>query len=100
MPVTRAQTSTSREPTVCPTYSQLTGSACASAATTVTSGAGIPPMGPPWPLPPFSLPFEGLQAATTALRRTGQSCLKRMRIPRLSQRERVLTSVSPVMLQL
>jgi hypothetical protein len=78
--VTRARTSTSREPAVWPTYSKVTGSACGLTAATVTSGGGIPPIGPcPPPLPPFSLPFEGLQAATTKAVDTMTRCLKLMR---------------------
>src|SRR2546430_1194717 len=63
MPATRARTSTSREPAVCPTYSNVTGSACGATVTTVTSGGGMPAPGPPlWP-PLSGAPFEGLQAA-------------------------------------
>src|SRR5262245_22298905 len=62
MPVTRARTSTSREPTVCPTYSKVTGSEAGVTVTTLTSAAGWAP-GPP--LPPLSA-LEGPQAASTS----------------------------------
>src|SRR5437899_10001353 len=68
MPATRARTSTSREPAVCPTYSNVTGSACGATMTTVTSGGGMPAPGPPlWP-PLSGAPFEGLQAASARAR--------------------------------
>jgi hypothetical protein len=92
IPVTRARTSTSREPAVWPTYSQLTGSASWVAVVTVTSGGGMPPPIGPWP-PPFSLPLEGLQAATTTPHDTSTSCLKRMRNP--GKRGGILTPTLP-----
>src|SRR5881396_1981431 len=68
MPATRARTSTSREPAVCPTYSNVTGSACGATVTTVTSGGGMPAPGPPlWP-PLSGAPFEGLHAASARAR--------------------------------
>src|SRR2546427_9005250 len=68
MPATRARTSTSREPAVCPTYSNVTGSACGATMTTVTSGGGMPAPGPPlWP-PLSGAPFEGLHAASARAR--------------------------------
>src|SRR5262245_42869226 len=86
MPVTRARTSTSREPAVWPTYSHVTGSACAFALVTVTSDGGMPPPGP-WPPPPFSLPLEGLHAATrkgsNAAMDSGRSLARSMRKPEL-----------------
>src|SRR5690242_7017171 len=42
MPVTRARTSTSLEPCVCPTYSKLTGNVCGWTACTVTAAGGKP----------------------------------------------------------
>src|SRR6266851_10262522 len=42
MPVTRARTSTSREPAIWPTYSKLAGTDCACTATTATSGGTRP----------------------------------------------------------
>src|ERR1700757_2223237 len=45
MPVTRARTSTSREPAVCPTYSKAAGTDCGCTVTTATSGAGMPACG-------------------------------------------------------
>src|SRR5438128_6697484 len=42
MPVTRARTSTSREPAIWPTYSKLAGTDCACTATTATSGGMCP----------------------------------------------------------
>src|SRR2546430_1196628 len=60
MPATRARTSTSREPAVCPTYSNVTGSARGATVTTVTSGRGLPAPGPPlWP-PLSGAPVRGI----------------------------------------
>src|SRR3954471_2502938 len=59
MPGTRARTSTSREPAVCPGYSNTTGSDCCCTVVTDTSGGGKPMPGPPF----FSEPLEGLHAA-------------------------------------
>src|SRR6266487_2222533 len=42
MPVTRARTSTSREPAIWPTYSKAAGTDCACTATTATSGGTRP----------------------------------------------------------
>src|SRR5256885_6032278 len=42
MPVTRARTSTSREPAIWPTYSNVAGTDCACTATTATSGGTCP----------------------------------------------------------
>src|SRR5713226_7422272 len=68
MPVTRARTSTSREPAAWPTYSNVAGSACGATVTTVTSGGGMPAPGPPlWP-PLSGAPFEGLHAASARAR--------------------------------
>src|SRR5882762_10792138 len=68
MPATRARTSTSREPAVCPTYSNVAGSACGATVTAVTSGGGMPAPGPPlWP-PLSGAPFEGLHAASASAR--------------------------------
>jgi hypothetical protein len=63
---TRARTSTSREPAVCPTYSKTTGSERGLTVMVVTSGGGMP-IGPPGPLPlPFSIgPADGPQPART-----------------------------------
>src|SRR5688572_25991545 len=93
IPVTRARTSTSREPAVWPTYSQLTGSASWATVVTVTSGVGMPPIGP-WP-PPFSLPLEGLHAARTATDKRTTRRLKPMRSPVVSAPARggILTPV-------
>src|SRR4051794_27229311 len=60
MPVTRARTSTSFEPCVWPTYSNVTGKVFCVAATTVTSAGGKPAKPPP----PFGC--EGPQAARAA----------------------------------
>ena len=66
MPGTRARTSTSREPAVCPAYSKLSGKVCGVTLTTFTSGGGMPmPGGPPF----FSEPFDGLHAASTSANR-------------------------------
>ncbi len=43
IPVTRALTSTSLEPSVCPTYSKATGKLCGAITCTVTSAGGNPP---------------------------------------------------------
>src|SRR6266571_3169500 len=45
MPVTRARTSTSREPAVWPTYSNVAGTDCGCTVTTATSGGGMPACG-------------------------------------------------------
>src|SRR5258705_9381393 len=45
MPVTRARTSTSREPAVWPMYSNVAGTDCGCTVTTATSGGGMPPCG-------------------------------------------------------
>src|SRR5256885_433680 len=45
MPVTRARTSTSREPAVWPTYSKVAGTDCGCTVTTATSGARMPACG-------------------------------------------------------
>src|SRR5688572_6351553 len=92
MPVTRARTSTSREPAVCPTYSKATGRDFASTVTALTSAGGMPPPGPPWPPPPFSWPPEGLQAASAGTSASRTICLIRMNISTdlLSGRGRIL----------
>src|SRR6266571_7051862 len=45
MPVTRARTSTSREPAVWPTYSKVAGTDCGCTVTTATSGGRMPACG-------------------------------------------------------
>src|SRR6266513_2233172 len=45
MPVTRARTSTSREPAVWPTYSKVAGTDCGCTVTIATSGARMPACG-------------------------------------------------------
>src|SRR5258708_21818471 len=45
MPVTRARTSTSREPVVWPTYSKVAGTDCGCTVTTATSGGRMPACG-------------------------------------------------------
>src|SRR5207247_10353629 len=67
-PATRARTSTSLEPAVCPTYSNVTGSACGATVTTVTSGGGMPAPGPPLCPPLSDAPSEGLHAARARAR--------------------------------
>jgi hypothetical protein len=80
MPVTRARTSTSREPAVWPTYSKLTGTARSSTVIALTSGGGMPAPGPPWPFPPLSWPSDCPQAASTSAAPISRKCLKRMAI--------------------
>jgi hypothetical protein len=46
MPVTRARTSASFDPAVCPTYSKVTGKDAGWTLIVVTSGGGKPPMPP------------------------------------------------------
>ena len=78
MPVTRARTSTSREPAVCPTYSNATGSDLGSTVTALTSAGGMAPPGAAVRL--FSCPPEGLQAASAGTSAIRTICLKRMDI--------------------
>src|SRR6478672_11364396 len=67
IPETRERTSTSREPSACPTASIDTGTRCNSTRCTVTGMAGG---GPPAPGAPFAAVLAGclLQAATTRTR--------------------------------
>src|SRR5262245_38423917 len=77
MPVTRARTSTSREPSVWPTYSNDTGIALGATVTAVTSGGGMPPPGPPlcW-----LAPLEGPQPDSAAASASRKATERELRI--------------------
>ncbi len=67
--MTRARTSTSREPAVCAAYSKVCGRSRGSASATFTSGGGMPAPGPPFfaaSLPPG--PAAGPHAASEMAR--------------------------------
>src|SRR5260221_3396005 len=74
MPVTRARTSTSREPSVCPVNSKFAGSVFCSTAITETCAGGMPPPGPwpPLPSPPGPQAASGTRSIREAM------CLERM----------------------
>src|SRR5262245_12361242 len=80
IPTTRARTSTSREPAVCAVYSIVTGRVCGWTLVTFTSEGGMPPPGPPCPLPPLSCPSPEPQAANARTSKLTPRCLKRIGI--------------------
>src|SRR5215472_9374407 len=91
MPVTRARTSTSLEPAVCPTYSNATGKLCGATERTLTSAGGKPANA--------ALDWDGLQptsksAATTLSRPSARPYQKRECMSRLLVRDRVLCDAS------
>jgi len=75
MPLTRARTSTSREPAVWPVYSNDASTALGCTVTVLTAAGGLPPPGPPCAA---VLPLELLQAATNTESNAASSDGKRM----------------------